>query len=536
MLNVICTTSLSRTPRSCYTFAEHRSAGLVAPNRNNPSKPSDFRWSNRILLAAIAGVLFLTLYPFRVDLDRPAAQIAHPFLLGQGHKSVGAMDVFLNVLLFVPFGFGLAENLREKGKSRVETLFWAAAAGAVFSYAIEFSQLYIPPRDSGWTDVLTNGSGSVVGALLSELAGCFTLRLLSWCESTLARFVTLRRAAFGLSIYFAAFFSVSAMLQKQSRLSDWDPRASLWIASGTIKGISTGNMVLVQLWNRAVPNRLARELTSGQTAKNSSDGLLASYDLSGRPPFADRKDFLPALLPAVLGKTGPIFRLGSPWFASERPIDQFVRAVQRSNQFTIRAVYRPSSTTTMNWAVLAGSRVPSSGDVILRQRGADLIFWFRTPISMKGSSLAWETSVDLEAGTSEDILYSYDGSNLTLTINGKQFPEKFELTPGTVLAKRFRQIKVQELEGYALIYDLLVFLPAGFLLGMASRTSHTGAWWLPPVLLAPPIFFEFALSRTSGRPISSGNILLGVALTVCGFLWMNADCYRALLPARSRLA
>ena len=68
-----------------------------------------FNWSNRILILALAGILFLTLYPFRFNFSRHLARPLFPFSLGGWGKEIGRFDDFLNVLLFMPFGFGFAE-------------------------------------------------------------------------------------------------------------------------------------------------------------------------------------------------------------------------------------------------------------------------------------------------------------------------------------------------------------------------------------------------------------------------------------------
>src|SRR5271170_1064182 len=90
-------------------------------------------WSNRILLLATAGILFLTLYPFRFDFHAAVPGGGSPVLLGRSLKAARLLAVFLNVLLFVPFGFGLAAKLRERGKSRAFTFVLALATGALFS-------------------------------------------------------------------------------------------------------------------------------------------------------------------------------------------------------------------------------------------------------------------------------------------------------------------------------------------------------------------------------------------------------------------
>ncbi len=84
-----------------------------------PENPTT-SWSNRILTLSVAGILFLTLYPFRFSLHANPQLNGSPFLLVSGVKSSGPVAAFLNISLFVPFGFGLSQKLREKGKSETQ--------------------------------------------------------------------------------------------------------------------------------------------------------------------------------------------------------------------------------------------------------------------------------------------------------------------------------------------------------------------------------------------------------------------------------
>lgn len=164
---------------------QHAEPIAVRTDSSRVNKPYLSNWSNRILVASVAGILFFTLYPFRVDLSRKPAGNGNPFLLGASQTEKGYLGSALNVLLFVPFGFGLSGKLRERGMSQRATLFAVLAAGAIVSYDIEFAQIYVPPRDSGWLDVFTNSAGSVVGFLLFETLGLSALRLLSKGEDLL---------------------------------------------------------------------------------------------------------------------------------------------------------------------------------------------------------------------------------------------------------------------------------------------------------------------------------------------------------------
>src|ERR1700728_59306 len=107
-------------------------------------------WSSRILFLATAGILFLTLYPFRFDFHVVSPAGTSPLFLGASLKPAGFLDAFLNVLLFVPFGFGLAEKLRERGKSFAFTLAISLVAGAGVFCSIQHFSYHSSPRGRRW--------------------------------------------------------------------------------------------------------------------------------------------------------------------------------------------------------------------------------------------------------------------------------------------------------------------------------------------------------------------------------------------------
>jgi glycopeptide antibiotics resistance protein len=129
---------------------------MTEPQTPPQLQPSTSAWSHRILIAAVVGILFLTLYPFRFSLVGHGPDAAPYLLAGWGSKNAGMLDAFLNIALFVPYGFGFAEEVRERGGSRAVALGVALIAGALLSYTVELLQFYIPMRDSGWEDIITN--------------------------------------------------------------------------------------------------------------------------------------------------------------------------------------------------------------------------------------------------------------------------------------------------------------------------------------------------------------------------------------------
>ena len=77
------------------------------------------------------------------------------------------IDVVQNIIGFMPLGFvlcGFFALSRPRGQAIMISTFF----GSLLSFTIEYLQYYIPRRDSGWTDVITNTTGTLLGALIAR--------------------------------------------------------------------------------------------------------------------------------------------------------------------------------------------------------------------------------------------------------------------------------------------------------------------------------------------------------------------------------
>ncbi len=172
----------------------------------------------------------------------------------------------------------------------------------------------------------------------------------------------------------------------------------------------------------------------------------------------------------------------------------------------------------------------SSGvaDVMIRQENTSLGFGFRTPLASKHAQLIWSVPGVFNDRRQRDILYSYDGSNLSVTVDGQKQPLTSKLGPGSVLARIIRRVKAAELKGYDLIFYVMVFCVAGALLGFSAPYRS-----LPPrmadlvlsllAFCATAVLLELILKWVSGRAFAPGNIALSVGLGIAGLLWSVAD-------------
>ncbi len=99
------------------------------------------------------------------------------------------------------------------------------------------------------------------------------------------------------------------------------------------------------------------------------------------------------------------------------------------------------------------------------------------------------------------------------------------------------RIKTDELVAYSGLYESLVFLPVGFLLGLAVRKMppHLTLYRLAIAagIAIPSILLEILLVEVSGRHPSALRITISIGLTIAGMLWMNLDSPKSRRQALS---
>lgn len=489
-------------------------------------------WSNRILVASLAGILSLTLFPFRLDLGATLASNRSPLLLGKGLHFDGTLHIFLNILLFAPLGFGLANLWGRRGKSLLKTFVCILMASAILSYMIEFLQIYIPTRDSGWDDVCTNTIGSAAGFILWMLMGEALLRQLSRWELRAQDCLSFRRIAIILVIYFSLCLAVSAPLQEETRLNNWDGNSALILGNDDSgQNPWKGQIFGLQVWDRAQSDKLARQLTSGNLSDHGHSDALASYEFSAARPLHDQNGFLPPLSwtpnPPFQEETEASTLVGKTWLRSQGTIAGLARELEKTNQMSVRIDCAPHAVSGSKGDIVSISNRAGLTDFEMRQDGADLVLVLRNGLSSSSARLDWRVLGVFVSHQAKSILVSYDGSGASLFVDGRREPDSYYLSPGAALVHKVIRIKTAELVGYFVLYDSLVFAPVGFLLGFASRMMSAnkifGSILLGGGFILPPILLEALLVWVSGRPISVALVAIGFLMIVAGFLWINAD-------------
>ena len=75
-------------------------------------------------------------------------------------------DLIRNIIGFVPLGFAVCGYFSLTGNKKAVLV--AIVVGALTSFSIEVLQGFIPQRESGLTDVVTNTLGTALGAFLVQ--------------------------------------------------------------------------------------------------------------------------------------------------------------------------------------------------------------------------------------------------------------------------------------------------------------------------------------------------------------------------------
>jgi len=112
-------------------------------------------------------VVYASLYPLEGWHDHGLSPFA--YLSSPWPRNVMGLDVALNILGYMPFGFlcvaALHPRMRALGAFAV-----ALAGAAVLSLSLEAAQSYLPTRVAANVDVLCNVAGAACGAALAVLA------------------------------------------------------------------------------------------------------------------------------------------------------------------------------------------------------------------------------------------------------------------------------------------------------------------------------------------------------------------------------
>ncbi len=133
-----------------------------------------------LALAYLLMIVYASLQPFRGW--RLPSEDLYGFLTEAWPRYITPHDVLANAAAYVPLGFLLALGLRQWLRP-VYSVFSSALLAALVSIGMESMQMFLPARIPSNIDVLSNGTGALIGALAAPLFAPSQLigaRLIAW--------------------------------------------------------------------------------------------------------------------------------------------------------------------------------------------------------------------------------------------------------------------------------------------------------------------------------------------------------------------
>jgi len=361
------------------------------------------RWIVAVFLLGLAAVLYLRLIPFNfIRADHiPFERVTwHPLTF---------RDVPLNILLFIPLGFGLTGLMVRRGR-QTGIVGRVVLAAALLSAALEAAQLFMPDRAPSLADVAANAVGALLGY------GLFRVWEMGFGRA-LNRYVTRRNLLIGLAGYALGVALLTGYLRRSVNLSNWD----------------TGFPLVVG--NEAVGKRQwsGRVMELSLRAGGDSPQFYATYNLNGQAPYHEISQ--PPSLPPLEWQEGTSSPDAAPgvvfgpggWLATNQPVAPFSSTARNTDGFIIDTRVASAGPAQRGPArIISISADAERRNVTIGQERDALIIRLRTPAGgengQKPEVLVPGVFAD---GRPRNVTVQYDAPMLYVWIDGEEYALSF---------------------------------------------------------------------------------------------------------------
>jgi len=485
------------------------------------------QWAPRIVTCSLLLVLFSTLFPFDFSFKDGFSVKA---IAGSFNNSSNLSDRLVNVLLFLPLGFGFTGLLQTKRLGTTAKLATVLIVSAGLSFTIEVLQVFLPSRASSLSDIVTNSLGGFLGFL------CFHLWRFQILSSLLALiekskdYLSIKKLTAGFIGYMTLAFLISSVLPSATNLKNWDLTFPLLLGNERTGDRSwQGYVSEVYIADRAISKEeVARVFSDKHFFDIIRDSLLADYQLTGKGSYRDRTGHLPDLTwrgqsPNAQDGTG-VFLTSNHWLETATPATSMTQRIRETSQFTLSTTVATADTAQTGPArIISLSSDHNQRNFTLGQQGTHLVFRLRTPVTGENGVPPELVVPNIFADPNpHHLVITYSGSVLQLYIDELQNSYSFalsELGP----------------KSYKILYYELIFIPLGSLLALIAIISKGRLifyiFLMYGGVLLPSLLLEGILASGSGRSISLENLLLSILITAGTMLifkvrvpsWVKSD-------------
>lgn len=493
------------------------------------------RWSKNIFIFGIVAILFLTLLPF--DFEKPQDNYLRAIVTGFGHHS-DRSDLAGNLLLFLPFGFGLAGIVEKK-----RWKFWQASILSIFSsfalsLTVEVLQIFLPERASTSIDLISNTLSGFLGFSIFAFGKDFIFNCAIWLLQIGKRWLNFKLA---IALFLSYLISICFLLfsfREATQLSNWDGSYPLLVGNElTADRAWKGQVAQFCIADRAAsPTEIDRLLTDIHSCNALESSLVALYEFAGnRDRYADRMQNLPNLVaqgtqPKKTREQSVLLNY-KHWLQTTDSVKLLTDRMTATSQLTIVITLATLDINQTGPArIISLSKNPVSRNFTLGQEGNDLSFRLRTPLT-GGNGDAPESIIPNLLSDTEfhRIAITYDGWTVRLYADRADREYQIQFSPDaalfwSVMTMFDKKIHLNpwSMWVYQCFYLGIIFVPLGLLFAIAW-VSYRGRFlfFLFAILggiVLPAFLVEGTIASCMERGIQLDRIGLSMAIEILAIL------------------
>ncbi|MEM7716760.1 MAG: VanZ family protein [Cyanobacteria bacterium P01_A01_bin.68] len=470
-----------------------------------------------LVIFSVLAVLVATLYPFNFALPD---SISKRELVNSFDNNSFFSDQVNNVLLFLPFGFGLTGLLQGRKTKLILQLIAVTLASAGLSSTVELLQIMVPSRTPTPADIFNNSFGGFLGLICFYIWNSQSFKaILQRIESSKAS-NSISKITLFFTGYIILIFLITIPWQATTSLSGWNPNFPLIIGNektanrgweGYISELNITNQALSQ-------NQVKQIFSQSNSFQILKDSLVADYEFAGKGPYKDKSGKQPDLLwngESTTENQEGILISANNWLQTATPVTSLSKSIGETSEFTISTTL----TTTQTEQTGPARIISLSGDSLRRnftlgQQGSDLVFRVRTPLTgANASDVKLDVPNVFNDNKAHQIVITYSKSSLIIYVDSIANIHTLNLLDLIPKEKRF-------------FYYGLTFIPFGLCLALlttlARRKINFYRLMLPSGILLPSLILEGILVQESGKDISLKNLFLGILFTAGTMIVLKA--------------
>jgi glycopeptide antibiotics resistance protein len=487
-------------------------------------------WTLLITISSLVCILVATLFPFNFSFEEGISlnlifnSFYHPSNLG---------DRLRNILLFIPFGFGVACLISGKKLGGLLGFAIVLLTSIGLSLTVEILQIFLPMRSSSIADLVTNTIGGNIGFFCAYLWRVQIFTLIAIAFEKCQRLYSLKLLTIIFISYFSLMSLIAVALQKGTNLSNWQQDFFLSLGNETadIYHPWKGNISQLEIADRALSLEEIEKAFSQQNGLNFlGDSLIASYPLIDGQ-YSDKTQHSPSLtwlgIPPNNDRNLGVSLSSDGWLKTAEPAVAIAQKLSKSSQFTISAILTtadPFQRGTGNIITFSSDSDPYQSNFTLAQQETDLVFRMRSPVTGNNGTypeiVVPDVFVDLKP---YHIIITYDGLALRFYIDRVESIYSLDLSPNITFFRYLLyfwdgfSIRLDRTKAaYKILYYGIIFVPLGIILGLIFKLIKGKSFFYILFLLSgiilPSFILEGASVKGNSMILSQENIFLSLSI------------------------